>query len=319
LRFGGRSFRGSRRARSPLRRACHPWRWLMFEVARLPAPPCAPVRRWPFGHSRLAIRRHQRWLHGLGCQGARRDPLESRSRRLPILASPPAFSPGRAGSVHLAVRGSFLSWNFVPCCGPISRCPRERPLPRGPEGPLFGRRLLPRRSRSALVVSHHLGGFLRSRLPACCSRYQVWVRQVSSGSVVEAEASRAGSDVPAGAPPCEGFFLVGSRTASLRPAPLLPFVASSTSRSLRLRSAPSEDEGNPSGSDPFLPGASFPTFLSGSRSRLPSASRRWVCGSGAPSVRPRAGCPSLFRGVRLDRVDIAGRPAVALPSVLTSR
>jgi hypothetical protein len=90
--------------------------------------------------------------------------------------------------------------------------------------PSFGRRMPLRRSRSVLVVFHHLDGFRRSRLPACCSRYQVWVRQVSPGSVVEAEASRAVSWVLAGAPPCEGLLLVGSRTASLRPAPLLPFV-----------------------------------------------------------------------------------------------
>jgi len=40
--------------------ACHPWRWLVFEVARSPASPSAPVRRWPFGRSRLAVRRHRR-------------------------------------------------------------------------------------------------------------------------------------------------------------------------------------------------------------------------------------------------------------------
>jgi hypothetical protein len=88
------------------------------------------------------------------------------------------------------------------------------------------------------VVFHHLDGFRRSRLPACCSRYRVWVRQVLVGSVVEAEAPRAGSVLPAGAPPCEGFLLVGSRATSLRPAPLLPFLCPT----------PSEDEARSSGS-----------------------------------------------------------------------
>ena len=57
------------------------------------------------------------------------------SRRLPTLASPSAFSPSRAGSAHLSMSEPCLSWNFVPCCGPISRCPRERPLPEDRDPP----------------------------------------------------------------------------------------------------------------------------------------------------------------------------------------
>jgi hypothetical protein len=208
--------------------ACHPWRWLGVRgraVSRLPqrTRPSLAFRTF-----RLAVHRHRRQLHGLDAPGACRD-LWNPVTPPPTLASPSAFSPSRAGPAHLAVRGpaspgtsSLVGW-------PISRWPRERPLPEDESS--FGRRLPHRRSRSALVVSHHLDGFRRSRIPACCSRYRVWVRQVSVGSVVGAEAPRAGSVVPAGAPPCEGLFLVGSRTASLRPAPLLPLVPT-----------PSEDE-----------------------------------------------------------------------------
>jgi hypothetical protein len=148
------------------------------------------------------------------CAGRVPGSLESRHTASHLgLAFGVLAEPSR--TAHLAVRGppspgtsSLVGW-------PISRWPRERPLPEDESS--FGRRLPHRRSRSALVVSHHLDGFRRSRLPACCSRYRVWVRQVSVGSVVGAKAPRAGSVVPAGAPPCEGLFLVGSRTASLRP------------------------------------------------------------------------------------------------------
>jgi hypothetical protein len=101
----------------------------MFEVARSPACPSAPVRRWPFGHSRLAIHRHRRQLHGLSMPGRVPRLFRIPSRRLLTLASPSAFSPSRAGSAHLPMGEPCLSWNFVPCCGPIFRCPRERPLP----------------------------------------------------------------------------------------------------------------------------------------------------------------------------------------------
>lgn len=238
-------------------------------------------------------------------RGTRRDPFESRSRRLPTLASPPAFPPGRAGTVHLAARGSFLSWNFVPCRGPVSRCPRERPLQVGSEEPSLGRRMPLRRSRSALVVSLHLGGFLRSRLPACCSRYRVRVRQVSSGSVVEAEASRAGSGLPAGAPtlrrlaprrqPCRIAAACsplavrrlrrprGRARASLRPRPRTRCRSSGSVHRCRCRH--------------FLRSRQLPGVV------LPSAFRRWAF---SPVRRPsalEAGCPSSLRGVRLDLVD----------------
>jgi hypothetical protein len=55
-------------------------------------------------------------------------------------------------------------------------------------------------------------------------------------------ASRIGTGIPSGAPPCEGLLLVGSRTASLRPAPLLPFVAETTSRSPGFAPTSSREE-----------------------------------------------------------------------------
>jgi len=67
--------------------------------------------------------------------GARRDSFEIPSRRLPTLASPSASSPSRAGSAHLSMREPCLSWNFVPCRGPISRCLRERLLPEDRDPP----------------------------------------------------------------------------------------------------------------------------------------------------------------------------------------
>jgi hypothetical protein len=56
------------------------------------------------------------------------------------------------------------------------------------------------------------------------------VRQVCPASFVGAPygSLRIGRGGSRGAPPCEGFVLVGSRPASLRAAPLLPFIASRT-------------------------------------------------------------------------------------------
>jgi len=81
--------------------ACHPWRRLVFEVARSPASPSALVRRWPFGRSRRAVRRHRRQLHGLSAW-ARAGIFGIPPRRLLTLASPSAFSPSRAGSAPLS-------------------------------------------------------------------------------------------------------------------------------------------------------------------------------------------------------------------------
>jgi hypothetical protein len=55
------------------------------------------------------------------------------------------------------------------------------------------------------------------------------------------------------------LLLVGSRAASLRPAPLLPFVATSASRPSGFAPTSSEDEVVVERLDPSLPVASFPT------------------------------------------------------------
>jgi len=193
-------------------------------VARLP---WSPVRRWPFGRSRLAVRRLRRQLHGLDAR-ARAGLLSSSVTPPPILASPSAFSPSRADLRALADLPIFLSWIFVPCWMPISRCPRDRLLPEirrplsadgchaiGLAPPSW---FLTTSAASSVHGSRHVAagtgcGFAR----------------FSHGSLVQALRSvGAGPGSPLALPPCEGLLLVDSRATSLRPAPLLPFVASTS-------------------------------------------------------------------------------------------
>jgi len=134
--------------------ACHPWRWLVFEVARSPASPSASVRRWPFGQSRLAVRRHRRQLHGLRCLGACRDllnpvtppphlglafgvlaePSGARSPRggriLPLLELRPCDGPSPDGPVNVHSRRIETLLRPTVATPPVSLRPRGFSPPR---------------------------------------------------------------------------------------------------------------------------------------------------------------------------------------------
>jgi hypothetical protein len=288
--------------------------WCSRSRGRPPLPGSRPSLA--FRTLRLAVRRHRRQLHGLRDQGTRRDPHESRSRRLPPRprlrrtrrAEPEPFTSRRAAPSSPGTSS--------PADGPVSRCPRERPLPETPEGISFGRRVPPRRSRSARVVSLHLGGFLRSRLPACCSRYRVRVRQVSGGSVVEAEASRAGSVVPAGAPTLRRF------APRRQPCRIAAACSPPAVRRLRRPRGRARASLRPRPRTrrrferfgPSLPVPPFPAVPPASRSRA----SRPPFGDGLPlrcAVRPSVdGLPHLRKRRAPGPCRVAGRPAVALPA-----
>jgi hypothetical protein len=300
-------------------RACHPWRWLVFEVARSPASPCAPVRRRPSGRSRPAVRRHRRQLHGLM---PRRAPELSRvpSRRLPPRPRLRRSRRAEPDPTHLAVRGSFLSWNFLPCRWPVSRCPRERPLPEASPPPSADGchpvgLAPPSWFRTTSTASSVHGS--RRVAAGTGSRFARFRPDRSS----KPKLLGPGPELPAGAPPFEGFLLVGSRAASLRPAPLLPFVAGAPSRegawaSLRprplrpkpraetrwVRAGRSVPAGPPSPTVRQGPGA-VSLHLSVTGFLLRCAVRPST--SGLPRSRPRR-APGPCR--------VAGRPALALPA-----
>jgi hypothetical protein len=88
--------------------------------------------------------------------------LRSRSERWPI---------ARVGTADPKACATSLSWDPSAWTGtcrslrhpPLHRHHRERPLPRNVPAALRQTRCHPRPSCSARVVSHHLGGFLRSR------------------------------------------------------------------------------------------------------------------------------------------------------------
>jgi hypothetical protein len=162
------------------------------------------------------------------------------------------------------------------------------------------------------VVSHHLGSFFRSRLPACCSRYQVWVRQVFPWVArPDLAACRSGSGVPTGAPPCEGLLLVGSRSASLRSAPLLPFVASTRLAAHRASLRPRLATGWGRAVRSSHTDLTFCVVRSlRDRDCDPSGRSRWCWGLGAPSaitsrVAPRCDAACVWNGFA------SGHPAAA--------
>jgi hypothetical protein len=231
-RDGGRSFRGSCRARLALSRALHPWRWLMIEVARLPA---SPVHLSVVGLSDVPVLPFVVTDGSFTVLVSGRMP-ESFDPVTPplILASPSASSPSRAG-------------HFAPCGTrdlPLLKLrPGDRPSPDGPVN------VYSQSPRTPSVDGCHTtdlaptSWFLTTSpvssvhgSPHVAAGTGSGFARFSSGSFVEAEASRDGSGVLTGAHPFEGLLLVDSRTASLRPAPLLPFVAMSTSRPPSLRS-----------------------------------------------------------------------------------
>ena len=113
-----------------------------------------------------------------------------------------------------------------------------------------------------------------------------------------------GPSSPLALPPCEGLLLVGSRAASLRPAPLLPFVAcDDLAVVLGLPSDPVRGRGaGSSGSVRRCRSRRFQRCRQPPGVVLPVRLSAMGFLSGAPSVPPSMGCPTCGSGVRLDRV-----------------
>jgi hypothetical protein len=116
------------------------------------------------------------------------------------------------------VEPAFLSWDSR---APPSTCLRASTPGADPEIGPFGPRLPRRESRSALVVSHHLGGLLRSELAGLLHpAVDPGVRRVSGHRPAAHRRSgpwRAG-DLPRDAHTPKNLLVV-SRTASPRPLP----------------------------------------------------------------------------------------------------
>ena len=102
--------------------------------------------------------------------------------RSPSKRSPVALTGVSLATCHHATsKAGLLSWGLTPpeaspprrCQPPLHRPPLRAPLSRSPVAstpsrplarPTFGLEMPISKSRSALVVSHHLDGFLRNRL-----------------------------------------------------------------------------------------------------------------------------------------------------------
>jgi len=256
-------------------------------VARLPS---APVRRWPSGRARLAVRRHRRQLHGLDAW-ARAEISSIPSRRLPPWPRLRRSRRAEPDPTTSRCSRSCLSWNFVPCRGPISRCLRERPLREDRDPPsadgCHTAGLDPSSwfFTTSTVSSVHELRHVAAGTGSGFARFR-------SGRSSEPKLVGPGPMSPLAHHPSKGS---SSSVAVPHRCGLLP-----SCRSFRPRPKTWWRLGR---LDPSLPTTPFPTLPPGSRSRLPSASRRWVSCFGAPSVRRRAGCPTHLRGVRLDRVE----------------
>jgi hypothetical protein len=307
------------------RGACHPWRRLVFEVARSPASPLAPVRRWPFGRSRRAVHRHRRQLHGLWMPGH-----APRPSRVPV-ASPPhlglAFGvlaePSRVGP-HLAVLASpsspgTSSLAVVPAPDvPVNvhsrRSPsfgRRMPLRRfalRPRGFSPPRRFPPFTAPGMLQPVPGLGS------PGFC---RVGRRSRSfSGRVLRPRWRSTLRRFPPRRQPCR-------IAAACSPLAVRRLDDLAVARQLRsvlparpARAGRCRGRGGSERLDPCLPSASFPSRPPGSRTLPPPATRARGLGFEAPSVRPRAGCPVRLRDVRriasIRRSPGCGLPTLAL-------
>jgi len=167
---------------------------------------------------RPALRRHRRELHGLHPIGASADPFGPADRLLtfPSLALPgPSWRSSRTSSSRTSS-----------VCAPPPTSPRPS-ASRAPSLALFGASPPGFGSRSALVVSHHLDGFLRSAVPGMLQPVPdlgfVGLHRGRS-STAEAVSDRV-PDSLRRAHPTKVSFLAGSRTASLRPLPSCRSVA----------------------------------------------------------------------------------------------
>jgi len=126
------------------------------------------------------VRRHRRPPHGLSCQGAFRNrqiPVHRLTRCVVsgVLAGSVGSSPvSRSRSLPL-LELLVLSFGFPSSDVGVNVHSRFRAaVPRGTDGTRLRRQDATPVARSVLVGSHHLDGFLRSRFPACCSRYRIW-------------------------------------------------------------------------------------------------------------------------------------------------
>jgi hypothetical protein len=145
--------------------------------AGFPANRRSVAAPWPLPHSLMPFHRFRSRLQGL--------PTDARSRvSVRTSASPPSRRVQRARLErdHLTLvarkRTSSTTRSCLPrtrsFLGPLLRR-LQRSTPRAPEGTPSGRGCHTTASRSALVVSHHLGGFLRAAGPGLvASRYRTW-------------------------------------------------------------------------------------------------------------------------------------------------
>jgi hypothetical protein len=145
--------------------------------AGFPANRRSVAAPWPSPRSLMPFHRFRSRLQGL--------PTDARSRvSVRTSASAPSRRVQRARLErdHLTLvarkRTSSTTRSFLPrtrsFSGPLLRH-LQRSTPRAPEGTPSGRGCHTTASRSALVVSHHLGGFLRAAGPGLvASRYRTW-------------------------------------------------------------------------------------------------------------------------------------------------
>jgi len=193
-------------------------------VARLPR---SRVGRWPFQLAHLVIRRLRRPPRGLSCRGAFWSLSKPVHRLTRCVVS--GVLAGSAGHPPIArLRPSSLGTSR-PSSGPSSGSLRERPLlppcrrrsvsPRFDAPRCFGGANTTRSTRSVLVVRFHLDGLLRSRPPACRSWHQIWgspgwslVDRCCSSGLAAGRPPRIVREMPLCAMPCEGLFLVDSRS-----------------------------------------------------------------------------------------------------------
>lgn len=205
------------------------------------------------------IRRLRRPPRGHSCLGAFRGlsiPVHRLSRCLVSGVLAGSVGGFRSPGLHLSSPGTLR-----PVSRPSSGSLQERRLPLGPvPAPcchVAGRcsasvRRLPPPDAFRPRGFYHLDGLLRSWPPACFSWHQIWgspgwslgVRWCSYDLAI-VRPPRTARGMTLCAPPCEGFLLVGSRSTSLRPAPLLPFIAYSlrSREEAPLRSARTEVHG----------------------------------------------------------------------------
>jgi hypothetical protein len=218
-------------------------------------------------------------------------PAEPSRIRPPHGARDPA-SPGTS---------SLFGW-------PISRCPRERPLQ--------GIRRLPS-ADGCHSVGHAPSSWFSTTSTVSSVHGSRRVAAGTGSGFARFRPGRSSKPKLLGPGPASPLARHPAKVCSSSAAVphhcgLLPSCRSSPARSrdrVGFAPTPSEDEVEVERLDPSLPAPSFPTGPPDTRSRRPAASRRWACCSGAPSVRSRAGCPALVRGVRLDRV---GSPVARL-------